>query len=496
MASGTFTPYSTVETLFGARPTWIQDELDVARIQAYQTYEQIYWNVPDIFQVSLRGSNELPIYVPSGRVIVDTTNRYVGAAFGFSVSAPQGGSSPDSQAATLALADFMRREKFKSKFNGNKRYGLMRGDALWHVTADEDKAEGSRISLTAIDPAMYFPITDPEDVDSIIGAHLVELIETPDGPRIRRLTYRKIPRVGQLPQISVEDGLFEVDKWGGPGFSPATVITPPTVLPDPITSIPVYHWKNFEEPNNPFGSSELRGLERIMAGLNQTMSDEDLTLALEGIGVYATDSSEPIDPRTKQRVPWRMGPGRVVHYDGERFDRLTGATNLAGSYGEHYNRLRQALFESGSTPEVAVGKVDVSVAQSGIALRLQLAPMLAKAGEKNDALVDTHGNLGFDLLTMWYPAYEDAPWTRDDIRVDCNVGDAVPVDRVQRFAELRQMWEDGVIDTAFYRTECAKLGYVFPDGMANTAAAEYDKRNQDEFAARVAEETADDDTAA
>lgn len=492
MASGTFTPYSTIETMFGARPTWIPNDLDVMRIQAYQTYEQIYWNVPDIFQVSLRGSNELPIYVPSGRTIVDTTNRYVGADFMMGVTARNGQVSSDSQQATIALRDFMRRERFKSKFNGNKRYGIMRGDALWHVTADETKAEGSRISLTAIDPAMYFPITSEDDVEVILGVHLVEFIETSDGPRVRRLTYRKVPRVGQLPQITVEDGLFEVDKWGGPGFSPATVITPVTPLPDPITSIPVYHWRNFEEPGNPFGSSQMRGLERIMAALNQTMSDEDLTLAIEGIGVYATDSSEPIDPVTKKRVPWRMGPGRVVHYDGEKFDRLAGATNLGGSYGEHYNRLRQALFETSGVPEVAVGRVDVQIAQSGIALRLQLDPMLAQAGEKNDSIVDVNANMGYDLLTMWFAAYEDASW--EDIRVDVAVGDGVPVDRAARFAELNDMLDRGVIDTAFYRTEAAKLGYVFPEGMDARAAAEYRERNADQFTTRVDEELTDDES--
>lgn len=494
MASGTFTPYSTIETMFGPRPTWITDDLDVMRIQAYQTYEQIYWNVPDIFQVSLRGSNELPIYVPSGRTIVDTTNRYTGASFGFALSTRAGGTSPDVAEATATLMDFMRREKFKSKFGGNKRYGLMRGDALWHLTADEDKAEGSRISITAIDPAMYFPITDDEDVDTILGVHLVELVSTTDGPRIRRLTYRKIPRVGRLPQITVEDGLFEVDKWGGPGFSPVTVITPPTPLPDPISSIPVYHWKNFEEPNNPFGSSELRGLERLMAGLNQTMSDEDLTLALEGIGVYATDASEPIDPVTKKRVPWRLGPGRVAHHDGTKFERVNGATNLGNSYGEHYNRLRQALFETSGTPEVAIGKVDVQVAQSGIALRLQLDPMLSKAGEKNHAIVDTHANLGYDLLNMWYPAYENLSF--DDVRVDCTVGDAVPVDRAARFAELNDMLDRGVIDAAFYRSEAGKLGYVFPDGIGPRAEREWQARNQDVVGTRVTEEATDDESAA
>lgn len=239
--AGTFTPYSTVQEFFGAKPTWIPDELDVQRIQSYQTYEELYWNVPDVLKVSLRGSNELPIYVPTARTIVDTTNRYTAPGFGVTTrDTVSGQDSPDAQALRVLLHEWMKRERFKAKFNGAKRYGLIHGDWVWHVTADETKPEGSRVSITALDPAMYFPITDDEDVDRILGVHLVETLSTDDGPRIRRLTYRKVPRPDGLNTITVEDAIFEVDKWGGPDARPETVITPPTPLPPQITQIPVY----------------------------------------------------------------------------------------------------------------------------------------------------------------------------------------------------------------------------------------------------------------
>lgn len=487
MASGTFTPYSTAVDLFGTKPSWIPDELDILRIQSYQTYEQIYWNVPDVFKVSLRGTNELPIYIPSGRTIVDTTNRYTSPKFGVAtMDSVSGTPNAQSQAALIALTTFMRRERFRSKFNGNKRYGLIRGDSIWHVTADPAKAEGFRLSITALDPGMFFPIPDENDVDRIVGVHLVEQVETSDGPRIRRLTYRKIPKPDGTNTITVEDGIFELDKWGGPDARAVTVLKPLTPLPDQIRSIPVYHTKNFEEPGNPFGSSELRGLERIMSAVNQTVSDEDLALALEGIGMYATDSSRPVDPDTKKPVPWQLGPGRVVHYDGERFDRVNGVSNLGDTYGAHYVRLWEALKQASSTPDIAIGSVDVQIAQSGIALSLQLGPMLAKAGERDELILDTHNQLFFDLLNMWFPAYEQM--TFEGVSVDCVTGDAVPVDRAARFAELNDMLDRGVIDTQYYRDEAAKLGYVFPEGLADRATAEFNQRNVDQFATRVAEE--------
>jgi hypothetical protein len=485
--AGEFTPYSTGAEFFGTKPTWIPDELDVARIQSYQAYEEMYWNVPDIFKVSLRGTNVLPIYVPAARTIIDTTNRYYGADFRPVVI----GTGQSAAAATLALADFMKREKFKSKYNGMKRYGLIQGDSVWHLTADETKPVGSRLRITAIDPAMYFPITDEEDVDRIVGVHLVELITTADGPRIRRLTYRKgEPRPDGTTPITVEEGIFKTDKWGGPEDVPESVIRPEEELPPQITSLPVYHTKNTDTPGDPFGSSEVRGLERLMGGLNQAMSDEDLALALVGIGMYATDASQPIDPRTKQPVAWQLGPGRVVHHDGTKFDRIQGVGNLSESYGAHYNRLWEAIKHASSTPDIAIGAVDVQVASSGIALALQLGPMLAKASEKNDLLLDTHNQLFYDILKMWMPAYEET--TFENVAVECTVGNAVPIDREARFAELNDMYDRGIIDSEYYRSEAKKLGYTFPEDIGAKAKAEFDSRQAQEFGGRLSSELDDE----
>lgn len=475
-----FTPYSTGAEFFGTKPTWIPDELDIARIQSYQIYEEMYWNVPDTFKVSLRGTNTLPIYVPASRTVIDTTNRYYGVDFMPIVS----GTGQAVAAADLALKDFMKREKFRSKYNGMKRYGLIQGDSLWHLTADATKPIGSRLRITAIDPAMYFPIPDEEDVDRIVGVHLVELITTPDGPRIRRLTYRKgDPRPDGTTPITVEEGIFKTDKWGGPEDVAETVVRQEEELPPEITSLPVYHTKNTDTPGDPFGSSEVRGLERLMGALNQTMSDEDLSLALMGIGMYATDASQPIDPKTKQPVPWQLGPGRVVHHDGTRWDRIQGVGSLSESYGAHYVRLWEAIKQASSTPDIAIGSVDVQVASSGIALALQLGPMLAKASEKNDLLLDTHNQLFYDILTMWMPAYEET--TFEGVSVDCRVGNAVPINREERFAELNDMLDRGIIDTDYYRSEAKKLGYSFPEDIGPKAKAEYDSRQAQEFGDRL-----------
>lgn len=480
----TFTPYITGAPFFGQKPSWIPNELDQQRIQSYQVYEEIYWNVPDTFKVSLRGTNDLPIYIPNGRIIVDTTNRYVAPGFTVGI-AHNGPETPALVAQRDVLRDFMRREGVRSKFNGNKRYGLIRGDWIWHVTADPAKPEGTRISVTALDPGMYFPITDEDDVDKILGCHLVEQIMTDEGPRIRRQTYRKVPRADGSNQITVEDAIFEVDAWGGPTDKPVKVLRQPEPLPDPINQLPVYHIKNFEEPGNPFGSSEMRGLEALMGRVNQVISDEDLALALEGLGMYATDAPHPVDPATGRRIPWQIGPGRVIHTpEGHKWNRVDGISTVL-PFGDHYDRLMNALKQASSTPDVAIGTVDVQVAQSGIALAIQLGPMLAKAGEKNDTIIDVHTQMFFDLMRGWYAAYEGGPF--DEATPEINVSDPIPVDRERRFAELKQMKEDGVIDGEYYRDELRKIGYTFPEDIAARIQAE-----QDAFAARAGQELTSD----
>lgn len=497
-----FTPYATGESLFGTKPSWVADPLDQKRLMSYVLYEQIYWNVPDVFRLTQRGTDDKPIYVPAGRTIIDTSNRYTAPGYAVAVMNLTAGTpdSTDTQAARMALSDLMARERFKSKFRGAKRYCQIQGDWLWHITANPDKPVGTRISMTVVDPGHYFPVHDPDNIEKVIAVFLAEQVAIGNDQFVRRVCYRKTAATATSPpQISVEEGLFAVDAWQDLEAQPEQVIRPLTPLPPEISAIPVYHTKNFEEPGNPFGSSELRGMERIISGLHQTMSDEDLTLALNGLGLYVTDAPRPVDAETKRPVAWQLGPGRVVQVPTanppHKFERVTGVSDVT-PYGDHYDRIYNAMKEATGSPDVAIGTVDVAIAQSGIALALQLSPIIAKSAEKNDLMAETHDQMWFDLLNMWYPAYEETTFT--EVKAESVFGDAVPVDRDTRFKELNDMLAGGVIDDQYYRDEAAKLGYKFPEDMPARAAAwrQSQASATDPFAGRLDEETAEDDGAA
>ena len=480
---GTFTPYSTASPMFTATPQWMSQQ-DAERVLSYQTYEQIYWSVPDTFKLSMRGSNEAPIYVPTGKTIIDTTHRYVGVSWAPVVD-PNFGSDADRVALRNTLAMLFRRERMYSKYNSNKRYGIIRGDWLFHVIGNDLKPQGSRLKIETLDPASYFPVPHPDDPDRIIGVHIVDQIETEDGWKLKRQTYQRgldpVNNDGSDTTIYNSVAIFDADSWEEFDANPVKVLKPPTALPPQIKSIPVYHIRNIETPGDPFGSSDLRGLERLMAAVNQAISDQELALAIEGLGMYATDANPP------ENGYWVFGPGRVVqHPKGTSFQRVSGVQSVTPIIN-HLDWLMARLKEAAATPDIAIGIVEKTDA-SGVSLMLQMGPMLAKADEREETISGVMDQFLYDLSTMWLPAYEMLSFEAVCVS---SFGDRLPQDRKAILDEIVQIASiPGAVDSKWVQQELAKLGYVFDAQTAANAIAELALRSQalDPFAARLRSE--------
>lgn len=480
-----FSPYSNTTGML-ALPQWM-DPYDAARINAYQIYEQIYWNVPETFKLVMRGeANSEPIYIPTGRTIVDTTNRYIGVSPGFIIDSDLG--SPEEQEQCRRwYRTLFRRERFWSKFQANKLYGVMRGDWCWHILANPAKPPGRRIKIETIDPAAYFPVTHPNDPDRIVAVHIVEQVQDPSDDKVyvRRQTYKRgadpLNNDGSDTTIYNSVGLFDLEAWQAIDDSAVTVIKPETPLPREITAIPVYHQPNIETPGDPFGSSELRGFERILAAINQAVSDEELALALEGLGMYATDGGPPRD-EAGRITDWILGPGRVVEHKGA-FKRINGVSSVE-PVQDHLRFLINSLKEASATPDAAVGKVDVQVAESGVALKMQLQPMLSKRDMREDSILDTHAQMFYDLR-MWFAAYEqfDTPCIATPVFGDILEGS----DRKERLKEILDIVAAGVASIEWAQAELAELGFSFADDEVQKIMNETAARAAatDPFAARM-----------
>lgn len=459
-----FDQWSSATPLIAGYPAWVSGQ-DATRIAAYSLYEQMYWNVPEAYKLIQRGEDTKPIYVPAAKQIVETMHRYLAPGISI-VPDPELGTSGEQAAAALIWKSFGRRERFASLFNNNKRFMLIRGDMVFHILADSAREEGSRISIEAVDPASYFPIWSEDELgrDVIIGVHLVEQVTLDDGTvAINRLTYRKTTETGGPSPITVEEATFESDKWGGPnGMDEKAIaqIRPATPLPPEITQIPVYHVHNFAGPTEPWGSSELRGMERLLAAVNQSISDEELEIVLNGLGVYVTDAGTPIDATTGEPTAWRLGPAKVVQLpNGKTFKRVSSELNVA-PHQEHLKYLHDQIDQTVGNSDVAKGRVDVEVAESGIAQLLQMAPKFAMAEEKELEITDVLINMLFDLK-MWFAAYEsinlgEAQWIP-------KYGDRLPVNRASRFKEIVELVAAKLVSAQWARGELKKIGYEFPD---------------------------------
>ena len=428
---------------------------DKARLKAYMIYEDMYHNRPEHIRITLRGDDEdsIQIYMPSAKKCIEAVNRFL--AVGWRIN-------PDptielDQEVTAQVGAYMdklfKRERLKSKFAQMKRYSLIKGDALLHVRADPNKPPGSRISIDELKAEHYFPIENGDG--ERIGCHIVDIVKNPRSTirqrysnskeLVRRQTYRKeISESTLLPtgRITSELALYEIGKWDDRVLEDKDVklvewIRKPYYLPSAIQTIPVYHWTNAAPPGSTFGMSELAGVESIVNAINQSMSDEDLTLIMQGLGIYWTDAAPPLNAAGEE-VEWEISPRSVVQVaSGGTFNRVSGITTVA-PFGEHIKALDEAMQQALGVPDIAIGIVDSTIAESGIALQLKLGPLLAKNKEKELDLLDVADQFIYDLITGWFVAYEKL-YTVGTNYIN-SFEDALPRNKAKELQDLMTIW--------------------------------------------------------
>lgn len=463
-------------------------ELDQRRVAVYDLYEDIYRNATATLRIVLRGDDQAPILVPNGRKIVEATSRFLAKNVDYFVDV--GGDEGTRQEVDLWWASFYKREAFVTKFNSNKRWGLVRGDSYWYLYADPNKEQGDRISIKELDPRQVFEIEDNEG--DLVGVHIVDLIhdfrepDKPDKKIVRRRTFRQQPvgadnkEDGKVIGISSELTFWEVGKWDD--RTPKAVSNQKRVsypdqeqeefmLPAPITQLPVYKWRNSPAQNSTWGTSQLAGLETLLYALNQSLSDEDATIVFQGLGMYVTNAAPPIDPNTGDVTDWNIGPKQIIEISGDqKFDRVTGVSDVS-PFTDHMNYIDDKMMEASGTPTTAIGRVDVSVAASGIALQLELMPLIAANAEKELELINILDQLYHDITTMWLPAYEPEKFgnaeVMSQISVVCLFDDPMPVDKAAETQEVIALDQANLILKSMAVAKLRQLGWKFPTVDAN-----------------------------
>lgn len=453
---------------------------DQRRVAAYDLYESIYGNSTVDLKIVLRGDDQTPILMPSGQKIIEATHRFLGLNLDYFVDA--GGDEGARQEVDAWWADFFKRESIPAKFTSNKRWGLIRGDACFYVYASDQKGPGRRISLVELDPRQVFEI----EVDGeVIGIHIVEEIQDfrdptkPEKQIARRRTFHKRYNPdGSLGGISSELSFWELGKWDDrdpvnedkmervTGPEAALREEEAYMLPATITQLPVYKWRNKPPQNSSWGHSQLAGLETLLYAINQSLSDEDATIVFQGLGMYVTTSGPPRDPQTGEVTDWNIGPKQIIEIGAEqKFERVTGVTDMT-PYTQHMDTIDKGMSEACGTPEIAVGRVDVSIAESGISLQMQLMPLLAQNAEKELEMITVLDQMFHDITTMWLPAYEPEQFGNVEVMSQITVvsifDDPMPKNRDAKVQEVVLLDSSNLILKTMAIQELRDLGYKYP----------------------------------
>jgi hypothetical protein len=182
--------------------------------------------------------------------------------------------------------------------------------------------------------------------------------------------------------------------------------------------------------------SELAGSESIINAINQSLTDEDLTLITQGLGVYWSDASPPVDENGNE-VEWEIGPGAVVQVgQGANFGRVSGVSSVT-PFQDHVKLMDENMQQAIGVPDIAIGMVDVATAESGIALQLKLGPLLAKNAEKQLPIQIKTDEFLEDLLD-WILEYEGIK--ANGVEVTAAFGDPMPKNKKAELEEVMSIW--------------------------------------------------------
>jgi hypothetical protein len=122
--------------------------------------------------------------------------------------------------------------------------------------------------------------------------------------------------------------------------------------------------------------------------------------------------------------------------------------------------LEGKMYSAAGLTDVALGQVDVQVAQSGIALAIKFMPTLARIEDRDTAHTELLHQMFHDLL-HWFEVYDPTvKMPHPDITIDKS---KLPADRVAILNELNNMFDRKIISRKTYRARMADLGYHISD---------------------------------
>jgi hypothetical protein len=333
---------------------------DAMRIAGYRALLDFYngnqWE-------GLPAPNERRLTFNYARVFVNKAASYLmGKGVSFAVDAPSGSGEEGARAAGHAEA------LLKGAYEQNSLAlvdldtavdSAVLGDGVFKVTWD---LEQGRPVVTAVDPAGVVCMRQPDD-------------------------YRKLLKVTHTYNAGASDGQMTL-----PGFppSPGQVVeewTEDTLeiwrdgelvtgAPNPYGFIPYVIFPNLRVPKEPWGQSDLVDLMAVNRNLNERLSVLSHILEVSGNPIAVLEN-------VTDSTGIKVGPGRLWELPKDAKAYLLDLLSGGGVqlHIDYINLLYRVLHDLAEMPRTAFGD-GAGTAKSGVALEIELQPMLQKIARK------------------------------------------------------------------------------------------------------------------
>jgi len=280
------------------------------------------------------------------------------------------------------------------------------GDGAYRVVWD---VEAGRVRVTAPDPQGLFVWTMPGDLSRIWRlAHRYEAPEDEPAPLEGALGRASRPRRRQVVEVWTAD-VFELYREGLLVES----------KPNPYGWIPYVVYPNVRVPKQFWGESDVAGVRESQIELNRALSQLSMILELSGNPITVLENvTESADIAVTPGAVWSLPEAAKAYL----LDLLAGGG--VGLHKDYVDLVYRTLHDLGETPRVSFGQAEVAL--SGVALQLQMDPLLKKVERKRlirSAAFRRRNEMVLQLLTL-FGGEDFVPF-----RTRVVWGELLPVDR-------------------------------------------------------------------
>jgi hypothetical protein len=333
---------------------------DAMRIAGYRALLDFYngnqWE-------GLPAPNERRLTFNYARVFVNKAASYLmGKGVSFAVDAPSGLSEEGARVAGHAeglLRTAYEQNSLALVDLDTAVDSAVLGDGVFKVTWDTTRALPV---VTAVDPAGVTCLRRPDDYRSLLKV---------------TQTYGAGPADGRvaLPGLPASPGQV-VEEWTESTLEVWRDGELETRVPNPYGFIPYVIFPNLRVPKEPWGQSDLVDLMAVNRDLNMRLSVLSHILEVSGNPIAVLEN-------VTDSTGIKVGPGRLWELPKDAKAYLLDLLSGGGVqlHIEYINLLYRVLHDLAEMPRTAFGD-GAGTAKSGVALEIELQPMLQKIARK------------------------------------------------------------------------------------------------------------------